>query len=78
MNMGFWGIPGTNKFTKVHLARGIFNSNRNPYCGVKLSDKMEFQFVSSTYQPIQYIECETCCNKLKTMLIKEAKKLKGN
>ncbi len=63
MRTSYYGIPGTNKFTKVH----VINKHHEPICGNVISEKMEEQWCAQTIV-IDYVECETCKKKAKKIL----------
>lgn len=51
--------------TKVHLV-----SNRKPICGVAVGKKMQYQWCAN-FAKLDYVECERCKKKYKTLLLRE-------
>lgn len=55
---GFYGIPGTSKFTKVHA---VDAETEMPICGSIINNEMRFQWCANGYV-LGWIECKRCIN----------------
>lgn len=55
VSTGFWGIPGTYRCTKVHVAVG---SNR-ALCGRRFSSRCQYQWCAHGIH-LEYLECPRC------------------
>ena len=53
--------------TKVHLV-----NNREPICGSVIGKKMQYQWCVN-FVKLDYVECERCKKKYKSLLLKENK-----
>ncbi len=74
MNIGYWGVPGTNRTTIVHVQY----LEQETLCGYTMSEKYEFQWcarMASLYMQ-RYIECVTCKERLARMVAKELREVR--
>lgn len=57
MQVGYWGIPGTNRDFKVHIRR-----DSRPLCGCRFSPRSEFQWCAHAdiFTVIEYVTCLNC------------------
>ena len=75
MNIGYWGVPDTDRTTLVHVQE----HEQRTLCGYTMSEEYKFQWcakVTSLYMQ-RYIECVTCKRKLARMVDKELKEVKA-
>lgn len=59
MNIGYWGVPGTNRATIVHIQY----NGQCTLCGYTMSDKYEFQWCARMADRMfvhRYVECKEC------------------
>lgn len=70
MNIGYWGVPGTNRATMVHIQE----HEQRTLCGHIMSEKYEFQWCARMADRLyvhRYVECDECKKRMIRMLDKE-------
>jgi hypothetical protein len=69
MNVGYWGVPGTERVTIVHVQY----HEQVTLCGYTMSDKYEFQWCAKTASAYmqRYIECKKCKEAFAQIIAKE-------
>jgi hypothetical protein len=71
MNIGYWGVPGTERVTIVHIQY----NGQCTLCGYTMSDKYEFQWCARMVDRVlvhRYVECQGCKKTMLRLLDKEA------
>lgn len=67
MNIGYWGIPGTNRSTIVHIQE----HGQRTLCGYTMSEKYEFQWCARMMDRLyihRYVECKECKKRIIRMM----------
>ena len=62
MNIGYWGVPGTNRVTIIHVQ----DYDQRTLCGYTMSEEYEFQWCARMIDRMfvhRYVECEKCKKK---------------
>jgi len=75
MNIGYWGIPGTDRTTLVHVQE----HGQKTLCGYVMSERYEFQWcakMSDQLSFLQFIECKECRNEMTRLIAKELEEAK--
>lgn len=75
MNIGYWGIPGSERVTIVHVQ----TLGQETLCGRTMSDKFEFQWCARMDRLFvhRYIECKTCKKRIIRIMEKELEETKA-